>query len=325
MPPLSQLFASCNSLSRASFPSSGGMEPVSRLSPRRSDTSPSSAPSAGGSRPLSPRPVKSSPTTRMPPGASPTATPCHAAMGLARFQSSVAFPARASRAASRVSQSASRPLLSCGDGRQYRSWSRSWSAVSCSAGGTVPEKSLPARRSSDRLVRFASSNGTSPLSRLPRNHSSSRFSSAPSCGGTGPLKALSSSASTRKLLSRPNSDGMGPVRVLLLSFSSSNLSSRLNSGGTTPRNPRFGRFSATTRGGAPPTFTPRQSRRGLEGFQLPRALEPPSRAFRASSSGRSLREDPGSNGPCRKDRGPTVSRQEAHPPPCRSAARPSGV
>ena len=113
------------------LPSSGGMPPASRLRPRRSETSPASCPSFAGMRPVQPhlRQVQRRHAARE----RSMTTPSQSSTGTSSRQLSDASPARASLTVSRRVQSASRPG-SIFLGRQKTGVSRSWSAISWSAG-----------------------------------------------------------------------------------------------------------------------------------------------------------------------------------------------
>ena len=105
--PLRRLYSSRNSLSRDSFPSSGGIGPVSWFRLRSSDTSWLNRPSAGGMRPFKPELASSSLVTRS--SEPPMVTPHQDLMWTCSLQLSRASPARMSLLASRSAQSARKP------------------------------------------------------------------------------------------------------------------------------------------------------------------------------------------------------------------------
>ena len=225
-------------------PNAAGTLPRRRLSSRRSVMSRDSWPSAAGMRPARPVPARFRATTRR--GTPANVNPSQASIGNVPLQFRLVPPARVSRAAKSVRQSAKRPLF--GPARLQ-------------AAAPSPLPSVPGCVTPTAAVERAcedQANGRPRLRALPATRNVRRPLRWLTSGGMGPARALPSSTKDRSAVSRPRAAGMCPVRPILA------------------------RSNATTRLGAAPRMTPCHCPIGVDARQL--SCPSPASSSRAAKS-----------------------------------------
>ena len=187
-PGVSNVGSILRSAKRSNRDNSAGSAPSSSLPCNHRVRSASRLASAGDSRPPRPLWCRCRPTTRR--GSPPRRTPRHQPRGSLRCQLSDAAPAKVSRMASNVSQSRSQPGVAALVRAQNTKWRRSLVATANNPPGGAPDRSLPARRTSCKLLKRPTARGTSPRSRLPPSRSVSSIASSPNSSGMWPVSPV---------------------------------------------------------------------------------------------------------------------------------------